>query len=262
MNSVSDLIKASAVLISAGVFSLTAVVIVPFESHAAMAQSSDALQTTTDTKAAFQRLDAYLRNHVRQFRTNYNSQSMSLGPSRGEARFFIERPNLLRVELSGKGFSYLTVSDGKDFTIYDEKTGKYAQVMAPASPLQALNLFTGLAVFEAQVLRFFGVVDDIANGTSGPKVEATGTETIQGVQCDRYVVDTMRAIADKWEVWLQRNETPLPCKTVVSNDHLGTKQTNLYVWEAESAKPGTFSFTPPPGSTKVNISDMDMRPLY
>lgn len=137
---------------------------------------------------------------------------MSLGQSHGAANFFIGRPNLLRVKLSGSDFSYLIVSDGKVLTIYDGKKRKYTRHGAPEKPIQAANLFTGLAVFESQVLRFFGVVDDLANGNLSAKINLSGTERI-GYQCDRYIIEyTAGTISDEWEVWLQQKNIPLPCR--------------------------------------------------
>lgn len=226
-------------------------------------QSAGQQAKADDTRAVFKRLDDYLRSSDVQFRTSYDSRNTSLGPSQGAARFFVARPNLLRVELSGAGFSYLIVSDGNVFTIYDEKKRRYAQLPAPEKPIQAVNLFTGLAVFEAQVLRFLGTVGDVANGNPSVRINVGGSERVQNTQCNRYSIgNTSDRYSEKWEVWLENNNIPLPCKTVVTSEDKGSVQTNLYDWTNGRSQPDTYTFKPPAGSTKVNIGDLDMRPPH
>ena len=216
-----------------------------------------------DTRAVFKKLNDYLRSSDVQFQTSYDSRNTSLGASRGTARFFVARPNLLRVELSGSGFSYLIVSDGTVFTIYDEKKRKYAQLPAPEKPIQAVNLFTGLAVFEAQVLRFLGAIRDVANGDPSVRINVGGSERVQDTQCNRYSIGyASDRDADKWDVWLDNSGVPLPCKTVLMSQNNGNVQTNLYDWRNGRSPPDTFTFNPPAGSTKVDIGDLDMRPPY
>jgi outer membrane lipoprotein-sorting protein len=104
-----------------------------------------------DARTAFKRLNEYLTCQALNFLTTYDARNKTLGSSRGSAHFLIQRPNLLRVEISGPDFSYLLISDGQVFAIYDRKT--FTQFPARDTPLEALNLFTGLTAVQAQVLR-------------------------------------------------------------------------------------------------------------
>lgn len=231
--------------------------------QSAAPESASQQAKADDTRAVFKKLNDYLRSSDVQFQTSYDSRNTSLGASRGTARFFVARPNLLRVELSGSGFSYLIVSDGTVFTIYDEKKRKYAQLPAPEKPIQAVNLFTGLAVFEAQVLRFLGAISDVANGDPSVRINVGGSERVQDTQCNRYSIGyASDRDADKWDVWLDNSGVPLPCKTVLMSQNNGNVQTNLYDWTNGRSPPDTFTFNPPAGSTKVDIGDLDMRPPY
>lgn len=215
-----------------------------------------------DGRKAFERLDGYLKNNAIQFATSYDTQNTTLGASRGNAHFYVERPNLLRIELSGDGFSYLMTSDGKDLTIYDEKKKKYAQRPAPERPIDAVNLFTGLAAFQARVLQFLNLVDDIARGDRDLKVKKVGIERIGELKCVRYDIQyASDEDSDKWTAWLREDGVPLPCKTVIRSSDEGMQQTNLYNWTNEPSQPGKYTFTPPSGSTEVGISDLGLRPL-
>jgi hypothetical protein len=218
--------------------------------------------TTDDARQTFGRLEGYLKNNALQFTTSYDAQNVSLGTSRGSARFFIERPNLLRVEFSGSGFDYLMTSDGKTLTIYDQIRKKYAQRPATETPLAAMNLFTGLAALQARVLQFLGVVTDIASGDSDLQVKKAGVERIGGLNCVRYDIRyTSGEDTDQWAAWLRADGEPLPCKSFVRSPDEGSQQTNLYNWEDKISRSEKFNFAPPSGSKKVDISDLDLRPL-
>lgn len=218
--------------------------------------------TTDDARQTFARLEDYLKSNSIQFTTSYDAQNLSLGASRGSARFFIERPNLLRVELSGSGFSYLMTSDGKTFTIYDELKKKYTQQPATKTPVEAMNLFTGLAALQARVLQFFAIITDIASGDSDLKVKKAGIERIGGLNCVRYDIQyTSGEDTDKWVAWLRADGVPLPCKSFIKSPDEGSQQTNLYNWEDKLSRSEKFNFTPPSGSKEVGISDLDLRPF-
>jgi hypothetical protein len=224
---------------------------------------SQAEQTAADDpRKVFAQLDDYLKTNSIDFTTSYDAQNMSLGASRGRAHFYIKRPNLLRIELAGDGFSYLMVSDGKVFTIYDEKKNRYAQRPATERPIEAVNLFTGLAAFQARVLQFLGVAGDVASGDNDVKVTKVGIDNIGGLACVRYAIKYgSEADSDQWTAWLRKDGTPLPCKTFIRSSDEGSQQTNLYNWENTTAQPVNYIFTPPRGSTEVSISDLDLRPL-
>lgn len=217
---------------------------------------------TNNPREVFGRLDSYLKNNAIDFTTSYKSQNVSLGSSQGEGHFYVTRPNLLRIEITGADFSYLMTSDGKVFTIYDEKKKKYAQRPATERPIEAVNLFTGLAAFQARVLQFLGLVGDIANGDSDLIVKKAGVEHVGGLQCVRYDIQrTSTADSDKWTAWLREDGVPLPCKTLIRSSDEGMQQTNLYNWEKTISRSANYVFTPPAGSTEVGISELALRPL-
>lgn len=220
-------------------------------------------KTASDNpRDAFSRLDEYIKNNAINFVTTYDAQNISLGASRGRAQFYVGRPNLLRIELAGSGFSYLMTSDGKDFTIYDEKTKKYARRPATERPIDALNLFTGLAALQARVLQFFGLVSDIARGDSDLKVTKAGIDRIGDQTCVRYDVRyNSESDSDIWTAWLREDGVPLPCKTFIRSSDEGSKQTNLYNWQTKAPEPESYAFAPPKGSKEVDISDLDLRPI-
>ena len=240
---------------------------------APLPKSSAPSDAASEPQAVFKRLQDYLDSNPLDFQTSFNAHKDTLGDSRGSVHFLIQRPNLLRVEISAgtaDKFSYLLISDGRVFTIYDQEKRKYAQVPAPSSSLEALYKFAGLTAAEARVLGFLGVVHDVAAGEIGIQATAAGSGPIGGRQCDHFTVDSSRSFAGaegltvRWEVWLESSEVPLPCKTVFSSTRSREMQTNEYSWRSTPVlSPETFAFNPPNGSEKVDrVGDLGLYPLH
>ena len=125
-------------------------------------------------------------------------------------------------------------------------------------------MVTGLMGMESQVLRFMGVVDEVAAGRKDLQVNATGSETIGGRQCDRFtVVESLVDVTNTWKVWLENSQIPLPCKFETSSSDFPGTQTNEFSWKQPSPPfpSDTFVFTPPQGSQKVSVGDLGLEPL-
>lgn len=153
-------------------------------------------------------------------------------------------------------------SDGNVLTIYDELKKKYAQRPATERPIDAMNIFTGLAAFQARVLQFLGIVGDVARGDNDLTVTKRGTERVGGLKCTRYDIQyTSRTDSDKWTAWLRDDGVPLPCKTSIRSSDEGSQQTNLYNWANKLSRSKKYSFMPPSGSAEVDISELGLRPL-
>jgi hypothetical protein len=129
-----------------------------------------------------------------------------------------------------------------------------------------LGLLTGLASVESQILRLVTLIDDVAKGASGVVATAEGPEVIGGRQCYHFnVVENSDGwCPEKWEVWLETKDVPLPCKFVVSSSTGLTRdvQTNEFSWETHpTLTADTFKFDPPPGSSKVeSVSALGLHP--
>ena len=125
-------------------------------------------------------------------------------------------------------------------------------------------LFTGLTAFEAQVLRFLGVISDVASGRLGIQVSNDSPGTVAGKQCDHFVIGySSKVFTDKWEAWLERGGVPLPCKSQINSADDWLIQTNAYFWNpSPTLAPGAFVFTPPKGSQKVDLGGLGLAPPH
>ena len=235
---------------------LTSSNLVQAQTEPSKSAPADATASASSEPAViFKRLRDYVKSNPIDFETSFNAQTQGTELFKGKAHFLIRQPNLLRVETSAGERSYLIVSDGKILTIYSPRQRKYAQMPAPASPAAAVALVSGEMGVESQVLNFIGVVDDVVTGAAGPSVSTAGSNTIGGRKCDRFTVVGQMG-DEKWEAWLENSEVPLLCKLNYHNID-GPVQTNEFTWKLNPAlPPETFFFSPPEGSTKVDVGSL------
>lgn len=176
--------------------------------------------------------------------------------SQGTAEFFIRQPNSFRVEVSSTRRKTVYISDGATLTIYRPNERKFVQVSADDSILGTMYLATGLLRIQARMIDFFWTIDYLTIGYSEGKITPMGSEKIGKLECDRFKVQRFE---DTWEVWLEKNGTPLPCK-LISQRTDGTRltsQVNEFTWMDNKAFDAeTFAFSPPEGSKKVQLSDL------
>ena len=221
------------------------------------APSDLAATASSEPRAIFKRLHDYLKSNPLDFETSFDARLLGDELYRGSSHFLIRQPNLVRIESDIGNRSYLTVSDGKVMTIYNPRQRKFAQTTAPNSPAAAFGMLTGEMAVESQVLRFLGVVDDVDAGADGIKVTAAGSSTIGGRQCDRFTIAGQ--MGESWEAWLEKNDVPLLCKLL--NHAEATVQTNEFKWKSNPVfSPETFVFSPPQGSTKVDVGSLGLSP--
>jgi hypothetical protein len=212
---------------------------------------------SNEVRGTFDRLKNYIANNPLDFDTSFNARADGNELYRGSIHFLLRQPNLLRAEASYGEASYVVVSDGTVMTIYNPAQRKYSQSAAPASLAQAFGFFSGEVGVDSQILNFLSVVEQAANGSDDFKLVAAGSETIGGRQCDKFTV-TGKMGDNWWDAWLEKAKIPLLCKVVYHNVD-GPTQTNEFRWKPTPVlSKDTFAFSPPAGSTKVEIGDLNL----
>jgi outer membrane lipoprotein-sorting protein len=222
--------------------------------------------TGSEPQAIFKRLQDFVASNSLDFQTTFNARDVALGTVRGSAHFLIQRPNLFRIEASRGHTTYILVSDGQTMTIYNPQEQKFTQLRAPATPADGLSLLTGLASVQTQILRLVGLIRDVADGTKGTQVTAAGSSTIGDRLCDRFSIVESRytSAEERWDVWLEHKDVPLPCKFVVSDGVTYDVQTNEFNWKLNPVlSPEMFKFNPPTGSKKVeSFGALNLQPPH
>ena len=210
-----------------------------------------------EVRSTFARLQNYIQNKPLDFDSSFEARADGDELYRGSIHFLLSQPNLLRAQASYGQASYLIVSDGTVMTIYNPAQKKFSQSAAPSSLAQAFGYFSGEIGVDSQVLNFLSVVEDAAAGSDDFKLSAGGSETIGGHQCDKFTV-TGKLGDNWWEAWLEKGDVPLLCRVVYHNVD-GPTQVNEFSWKpTPTLSKDTFVFTPPAGSTKVDIGDLNL----
>jgi hypothetical protein len=179
---------------------------------------------------------------------------------RGKAQVIFRRPNLFRVEAVAANDSYVFVSDGAVLTIYDARKKQYAEVTARATLSDNMNLVSGLMGYEARIFDFLAALDRSATVGSDVQITSKGPETIQGQETQLFDV---KATSGNWQVWVASSGTPLPVRlaTASIDDPSKTAQTNHFEWKTDPVFPPTaFVFSPPEGSRKAALDELELAP--
>jgi len=167
----------------------------------------------------------------------------------------VQRPDRLRMARKGISTDRLVIYDGQNLTLAGSD-GLYATVAAPAT----------LDAFLDRAIDRLGLVPPGADllyanpyqVLTEDLVESTyiGQALINGVPCDHLA---FRNQSVDWQLWVEAGPRPLPCKLAVTARE--TEQSPQFVayyrdWDLQPVfGEDEFSFTPPPGATRIDISN-------
>jgi len=165
----------------------------------------------------------------------------------------IELPNHAYGNMRGDDKNVELVYDGQNLTLYTKKENYYATTPAPPTLSSTLDLI------QAHYKITFPLADFIQMGTGENLLQNVsaagyiGTSWIDGVECDHIAV---RQPEVDWQVWIERSDTPLPRKYVITNKKEATQPQYIatLTWNlSPSISDGLFTFTPPPGAERIQF---------
>lgn len=227
-----------------------AVVSVPGAIGVAQAKQGANATKPDDVVDALKRMHAYVKTSPDvDFSVAFTTTDRILGMSnRGTAQFSTRQPNMLRVKLTARGKVLLIVSDGKTLTIYNPDKKKFSSSPARDSIVGSLYTAAGLTGIPGRILDFFWTVDYLQTfgaANTPKKIEdlKVGDRTCQGIRVIRS--------DDRFDVWLEKSDPPLPCKLVTRRADGSSDQVETFVftWNKTPAfGSDTFSFSPPAGA--------------
>jgi hypothetical protein len=229
----------------------------------AEAQQAAAAKATLDSGAmsALQSMGAYLRT-LKTFQVEAattNEDVLEDGQKTqydGTVTILARMPGNLRAEVSNERNERMYLYDGKSFTLFAKRLNYYATVPAPATIGQLANKLDddyGLGVPLADLFRW---------GTPGWSTEAItgatdlGPSAVQGTTCQHY---SFRQDDIDWQIWIQKGESPLPRKLVITTktDEARPQHAAVYTWNlAPSFNDAAFTFDPPQGAGKVVLAQI------
>jgi hypothetical protein len=171
----------------------------------------------------------------------------------------VERPNKLRARMHSSRSEREIIYDGKQATLYTPALKYYSTVEFTG------NLGELIAKLEEKYAVQMPLADMFLWGTpaaSFDKIESAmnaGQDFIGNDLCDHYA---FRQANIDWQIWITAGSKPLPRKLVITNrsDEARPQSVSLMDWNLKPAfKDSVFKFTPPKGSTKVEIRPVDKK---
>lgn len=178
----------------------------------------------------------------------------------GTVHLRVRRPDRLWAEVASDRKTREFFYDGKTFTLWGPRNKLYASVPAPATLLELV----------VQIEDRFGIALPLADlfrwGTDATRREAiqgaiyVGPARIGGVPCDHFA---FRQEGVDWQVWIQKGDSPLPLKLVVTTtgDEAQPQYVSELSWNlAPALNEKMFTFQPPPGSYQISIREITAEP--
>lgn len=164
------------------------------------------------------------------------------------------RPDRLYAEITNDRQRRLFFYDGAHFTLFAPRTTFYATVDAPPTLEQLADDLEDKYAIELPLVDLFrwgtpeGRLDVLTSAVDlGPAV-------IHGVTCEQY---GFRQEGIDWQLWIQRGESPLPCRVVITTltDDARPQHTATYIWSlAPSYDEETFIFRAPNDAKPIPLA--------
>jgi len=210
-----------------------------------------AIQALKDMGAHLQTLKRFeVRTELTGERVLADGQKLQHSAS---AEMQANRPNKLRVRMSSARSTRELIYDGKVVTLYTPARRYYSQI----------EYADTLGAMVKRLKHGFGVEVPLADlflwGTPAAPVDQiesamnAGQDVIGNDLCDHYA---FRQGPLDWQIWIAAGGKPLPRKIVITNraDEARPQSVSMIDWNVNPTfKDAIFSFTPPKGSTAVEI---------
>ena len=175
-------------------------------------------------------------------------------PVEAKVKLLVQRPNKLRVEITGKDVDRCLYFDGKKVTIADNKASVYAEADAPGTLDDLITAIEDKLGFTPPLADL--VVSDPWPRfvTDDTKLEAKGEVELEGVKC-KLLKGSEKGLID-WSMWLDAG-TSLPRLLVVSATAIeGKPELSVKILKidlAAKASDADFTHTPAEGAKKAKI---------
>jgi hypothetical protein len=167
----------------------------------------------------------------------------------------LSRPDKLRATRTGGYRDVEIVFDGKTLTVNNKDANDFAQVDAPGSTDQLIDLLRdkhGVVAPGADLLFSNAYEVMTADVMEGAHI---GKGVIDGVECEHLA---FRNMDTDWQIWIEAGARPIPRKYVITSKGVaGAPQYTLRIKEWKTDVPSdAFAFKPAQGAKKVALNEL------
>ncbi len=253
------------------IISLTTSVVMlamPTTSRANPAQGPNPAQgSNIDPQAVayVQQMQDYLTT-LQQFKVQV-SQTMEITlPNQQRVRtdraldFAVQRPNLMRVNLTSATQQLQIFYDGKNMSLYSPKLNYYGTIEAKPTLAETIGYVgkeynISLPIFD--LMRSGGQNSILNNVQSGAFV---GDEVVNGVKVHHLAFQQPNI---DWQIWIEDSSTPVPRQIVIINKTQPGSPASVSTCTNWDVSPtfnvGYFNFQPPEGAKRIQFVNAETR---
>jgi hypothetical protein len=162
----------------------------------------------------------------------------------------------LRVEVSSDRKQRQFFYDGKTLTLYGQRVKYYASVPAPPTIREMLEVAEQKYGLELPLADLFFWGTDKAHPEDIKTAIYVGPGWIGGVLCDHYAFRQEEA---DWQLWIERSDTPLPRKLVITttDEEEQPQFVAVLTWNlAPQLDDAMFTFVPPADAQKIVLREV------
>ncbi len=164
---------------------------------------------------------------------------------------WVKRPNALRADINSDRQRRQFFYDGTTFTLYAPRMGYYAQFAAPATTGELIDVLEQRYDVEMPLVDLFHFGTDPSIKEGIRSAIDVGPATIGDAETEQYAY---RQDDIDWQIWIERGETPLPRKFVITTKSEASEPqfVALLTWNLKpKLDPKSFAFVPPKGSHRI-----------
>jgi hypothetical protein len=166
----------------------------------------------------------------------------------------VQLPNRLHAHMAGDEQDLQFIYDGQTVTLYDAAGKHYANAPAPptvARTLDAIRARYGIVFPLSDFIEMSAQENLLQNITAAGYI---GTSRVNGVECDHIAV---RQPDVDWQVWIEKGDTPLPRKVVITTKTQPTQPQFIatLTWDTTpTIDSNLFTFTPPADAVRIRFA--------
>jgi hypothetical protein len=227
-------------------------------SRAASAAAASAPAVDPAAVAALNRMSTYLRG-LKDFAILSETSTDEVLDSGqkvkriGVTQLEVRRPDGMRAETRTDEDTKQYFYDGKTFTIFGPATGYYASFAAPPTLGELVDVAERRYGVDFPLADLFAWGTDKNPSTALKSALRLGPSTVRGIACDHFA---FRQADVDWQVWIERGDSPLPRKMVITttSERAQPEHEVVLSWDLAPRLDNTkFSFVPPPDAHKVDF---------
>jgi hypothetical protein len=165
----------------------------------------------------------------------------------------VQRPNKIRVMMKSARNERELIYDGKTVSLYTPAQKVYGTLALDGTLGALIDLMEtkyGMQIPMDDLFRFGTPEAQLDKFESAMNA---GQDFVDGDLCDHYA---LRRDKIDWQIWIMTGSKPLPRKIVITNraDEARPQSVQMLDWNLKPIfKDAVFKFTPPKGSSKIEI---------